>query len=117
MLLCLHSPILKCLTVLLATKWSVSPLRLCILNGDTEICIYTNMCSTDCDYRLNILLQSNIYGKRPADYASSLEMQEIFQEASGETPFVNTAHSNSAGLSMVCIHNNVNNLLFYLLLF
>ncbi|XP_028249577.1 BRCA1-associated RING domain protein 1 isoform X2 [Parambassis ranga] len=45
----------------------------------------------------------NLYGKRPADYAVSEEMLEIFQEASKGTQYANahTAHSPSASLSVV----------------
>ncbi|CAI5656362.1 BRCA1-associated RING domain protein 1 isoform X1 [Oreochromis niloticus] len=45
----------------------------------------------------------NLYGKRPADYAASLEMLEIFQEASEGTQYANarTSHSPSASLSVV----------------
>uniref|UniRef100_A0A3B4ZVW2 BRCA1 associated RING domain 1 n=1 Tax=Stegastes partitus TaxID=144197 RepID=A0A3B4ZVW2_9TELE len=44
----------------------------------------------------------NLYGKRPADYAASLEMLEIFQEASEGTQYANahTSHSPSANLSV-----------------
>uniref|UniRef100_A0A8C6TAK9 BRCA1 associated RING domain 1 n=1 Tax=Neogobius melanostomus TaxID=47308 RepID=A0A8C6TAK9_9GOBI len=46
----------------------------------------------------------NLYGKRPADYAASREMLEIFQEATDGTPNANTALSpamvsNSVGRS------------------
>lgn len=46
----------------------------------------------------------NLYGKRPADYAASREMLEIFQEATEGTPNANTALSpamvsNSVGRS------------------
>ncbi|XP_044222357.1 BRCA1-associated RING domain protein 1 [Thunnus albacares] len=43
----------------------------------------------------------NLHGKRPADYAVSLEMLEIFQEASEGTQNVNTSFSPSASLSVV----------------
>ncbi|XP_037646793.1 BRCA1-associated RING domain protein 1 [Sebastes umbrosus] len=43
----------------------------------------------------------NLYGKRPADYAVSLEMLEIFQEASEGTQYANTSLSPSASLSIV----------------
>ncbi|XP_018527467.1 BRCA1-associated RING domain protein 1 isoform X2 [Lates calcarifer] len=43
----------------------------------------------------------NLYGKRPADYAVSLEMLEIFQEASEGTQYANTSFSPSTSLSMV----------------
>ncbi|KAM7407615.1 hypothetical protein PAMA_003373 [Pampus argenteus] len=43
----------------------------------------------------------NLYGKRPADYAVSLEMLEIFQEASEGTQDANTSLSPSASLSVV----------------
>ncbi|XP_051259491.1 BRCA1-associated RING domain protein 1 [Dicentrarchus labrax] len=43
----------------------------------------------------------NLYGKRPADYAVSLKMLEIFQEASEGTQYANTSHSPSASLSVV----------------
>ncbi|XP_026233216.1 BRCA1-associated RING domain protein 1 [Anabas testudineus] len=43
----------------------------------------------------------NLYGKRPADYAASLEMLEIFQEASEGTQYANTSFSPSASLSAV----------------
>uniref|UniRef100_A0A3P8T6P0 BRCA1 associated RING domain 1 n=1 Tax=Amphiprion percula TaxID=161767 RepID=A0A3P8T6P0_AMPPE len=44
----------------------------------------------------------NLYGKRPADYAVSLEMLEIFQEASEGTQYANahTSHSPSASLTV-----------------
>lgn len=59
-------------------------------------------------------LHSNLYGKRPADYAVSEEMLEIFQEASKGTQYANahTAHSPSASLSVVRLHENVNKLSF-----
>ncbi|XP_042350799.1 BRCA1-associated RING domain protein 1 [Plectropomus leopardus] len=41
----------------------------------------------------------NLYGKRPVDYAVSVEMQEIFQEASEGTQYANTSLSPSASLS------------------
>ncbi|KAM9347060.1 BRCA1-associated RING domain protein 1 [Symphorus nematophorus] len=43
----------------------------------------------------------NLYGKRPADYAVSLEMLEIFQKASEGTQYANTPLSPSASLSVV----------------
>ncbi|KAM7380665.1 hypothetical protein PAMP_003943 [Pampus punctatissimus] len=43
----------------------------------------------------------NLYGKRPADYAASLEMLEIFQKASEGTQDTNTSFSPSASLSVV----------------
>ncbi|XP_069010696.1 BRCA1-associated RING domain protein 1 [Embiotoca jacksoni] len=45
----------------------------------------------------------NLYGKRPADYAVSLEMLDIFQEATAGTQFTNahTSHSPSTSLSVV----------------
>ncbi|XP_062287287.1 BRCA1-associated RING domain protein 1 [Scomber scombrus] len=43
----------------------------------------------------------NLHGKRPADYAVSLEMLEIFQEASEGTQNAKTSLSPSAGLSVV----------------
>ncbi|XP_070771001.1 BRCA1-associated RING domain protein 1 [Enoplosus armatus] len=43
----------------------------------------------------------NLYGKRPADYAVSVEMLEIFQEASEGTQYANTSLSPSASLSVV----------------
>uniref|UniRef100_A0A3Q1BF58 BRCT domain-containing protein n=1 Tax=Amphiprion ocellaris TaxID=80972 RepID=A0A3Q1BF58_AMPOC len=45
----------------------------------------------------------NLYGKRPADYAVSLEMLEIFQEASEGTQYANahTSRSPSASLTVV----------------
>ncbi|XP_034550034.1 BRCA1-associated RING domain protein 1 [Notolabrus celidotus] len=43
----------------------------------------------------------NLHGKRPADYAVSLEMLQIFQEASDGTQNANTALSPSASLSVV----------------
>ncbi|XP_035460042.1 BRCA1-associated RING domain protein 1 isoform X1 [Scophthalmus maximus] len=42
----------------------------------------------------------NLYGKRPADYAVSLEMREIFQEASEGTQCANPSVSPSASLSV-----------------
>ncbi|KAM6934012.1 BRCA1-associated RING domain protein 1 [Xenentodon cancila] len=52
----------------------------------------------------------NLHGKRPADYAVSPEMLEIFQEASEETQYANsrTSHSPSASLSVVgeCLRSN-----------
>uniref|UniRef100_UPI0037E7F80F BRCA1-associated RING domain protein 1 n=1 Tax=Semicossyphus pulcher TaxID=241346 RepID=UPI0037E7F80F len=43
----------------------------------------------------------NLYGKRPADYAVSLEMLQIFQDASEGTQYANTTLSPSASLSVV----------------
>ncbi|XP_028446589.1 BRCA1-associated RING domain protein 1 isoform X2 [Perca flavescens] len=43
----------------------------------------------------------NLYGKRPADYAVSLEILAIFKEASEGTQYANTSLSPSASLSMV----------------
>ncbi|GLD59947.1 BRCA1-associated RING domain protein 1-like isoform X2 [Lates japonicus] len=43
----------------------------------------------------------NLYGKRPADYAVSLEMLEIFQKASEGTQYANTSFSPSTSLSAV----------------
>ncbi|XP_026152273.1 BRCA1-associated RING domain protein 1 isoform X2 [Mastacembelus armatus] len=43
----------------------------------------------------------NLYGKRPVDYAGSLEMLEIFQEASEENQNANTSFSPSGSLSVV----------------
>ncbi|CAJ1079857.1 BRCA1-associated RING domain protein 1 [Xyrichtys novacula] len=43
----------------------------------------------------------NLHGKRPADYAVSVEMQQIFQEASDGAQNANTALSPSASLSVV----------------
>ncbi|XP_045909035.1 BRCA1-associated RING domain protein 1 isoform X2 [Micropterus dolomieu] len=43
----------------------------------------------------------NLYGKRPADYTASLEMLEIFQEASEGAQYANTSLSPSASLSVV----------------
>lgn len=43
----------------------------------------------------------NLYGKRPAHYAASREMLEIFQEASEGTQCANTSFSPSASLSVV----------------
>lgn len=63
---------------------------------------------------MNFLLQSNLYGKRPADYAASLEMLEIFQEASEGTQYVNTSLSPSASLSVVGVHEDANNLLYFI---
>ncbi|XP_040003756.1 BRCA1-associated RING domain protein 1 isoform X2 [Xiphias gladius] len=50
----------------------------------------------------------NLYGKRPADYAASLEMLEIFQEATEGTEYANTSFSPSASLSVVtdCVRRN-----------
>lgn len=70
--------------------------------------------NTDILYLLNFLLQSNLYGKRPADYAASLEMLEIFQEASEGTQYVNTALSPSASLSVVRVYEDANNLLYFI---
>ncbi|XP_030614481.1 BRCA1-associated RING domain protein 1 [Archocentrus centrarchus] len=54
----------------------------------------------------------NLYGKRPADYAVTLEMLEIFQEASEGTRYANAhiSHSPSASLSMVndCMRSDQN---------
>ncbi|XP_029979999.1 BRCA1-associated RING domain protein 1 isoform X2 [Sphaeramia orbicularis] len=47
----------------------------------------------------------NLYGKKPADYAASLEMLEIFQEATEGGQYANTTHSPS----MVSLHDNVTN--------
>lgn len=47
------------------------------------------------------LLHSNLYGKRPADYAVSPEMREIFQNASDGMA---TSLSPSASLSVVRTH-------------
>lgn len=52
------------------------------------------------------LLHSNLHGKRPADYAVSVEMLEIFQEASDGTKYANTSLSPSASLSVVRLHGN-----------
>lgn len=60
---------------------------------------------------MDFLLHSNLYGKRPADYAVSLEMLEIFQEASERTQHVDTSLSPSASLSVV---TNANNLLYFI---
>ncbi|KAG7227447.1 hypothetical protein INR49_005261 [Caranx melampygus] len=43
----------------------------------------------------------NLHGKQPADYAVSLEMLEIFQEASEGTQYANASFSPSASLSAV----------------
>ncbi|KAK2839660.1 hypothetical protein Q5P01_013400 [Channa striata] len=43
----------------------------------------------------------NQYGKRPADYALSVEMLEIFQEVSDGNQYANTSFSPSANLSVV----------------
>lgn len=43
----------------------------------------------------------NLYGKRPADYAVSLEMREIFLKASEGTQYANSSLSPSASLSAV----------------
>ncbi|XP_019945749.2 BRCA1-associated RING domain protein 1 isoform X2 [Paralichthys olivaceus] len=43
----------------------------------------------------------NLHGKRPADYAVSVEMLEIFQEAAEGTQFANTSFSPSASLTAV----------------
>ncbi|XP_060910211.1 BRCA1-associated RING domain protein 1 [Labrus mixtus] len=43
----------------------------------------------------------NLHGKRPADYAVSQEMRQIFQEASEGAQNANTSLSPSAGLSLV----------------
>lgn len=49
----------------------------------------------------NVFLHSNLHGKQPADYAVSLEMLEIFQEASEGTQYANASFSPSANLSAV----------------
>ncbi|XP_031155989.1 BRCA1-associated RING domain protein 1 isoform X1 [Sander lucioperca] len=71
-----------------------SPLHDAVRNGHTAI--------------VKLLLQLgasqnvlNLYGKRPADYAVSLEMLAIFKEASEGTQYANTSLSPSASLSMV----------------
>ncbi|XP_057709394.1 BRCA1-associated RING domain protein 1-like [Corythoichthys intestinalis] len=43
----------------------------------------------------------NLHGKRPADYAVSQEMLDIFQEASGEPQDANTSMNSPASLSLV----------------
>ncbi|XP_034741598.1 BRCA1-associated RING domain protein 1 isoform X2 [Etheostoma cragini] len=71
-----------------------SPLHDAVRNGHTAI--------------VKLLLQLgasqnvlNLYGKRPADYAVSLEILAIFKEASEGTQYANTSLSPSATLSMV----------------
>lgn len=64
-------------------------------------------CETLTHYLLNFLLHSNLYGKRPADYAVSLEMLAIFKEASEGTQYANTSLSPSASLSMVRLHEDM----------
>lgn len=59
-----------------------------------------------------MLLHRNLYGKRPADYAASLEMLEIFQEASEGTQYANTSFSPSASLSAVRLHEDENTIYF-----
>lgn len=68
---------------------------------------YTNVCTlwdTDTLHLLNFLLHSNLFGKRPADYAVSLEMQEIFQKASEGTKNANASLSLAASLSVVRVY-------------
>ncbi|KAA8588256.1 hypothetical protein FQN60_001450, partial [Etheostoma spectabile] len=71
-----------------------SPLHDAVRNGHTAI--------------VKLLLQLgasqnvlNLYGKRPADYAVSLEILAIFKEASEGTQYANTSLSPSATLCMV----------------
>ncbi|KAM9851193.1 BRCA1-associated RING domain protein 1 [Aulostomus maculatus] len=71
-----------------------SPLHDAVRNGHTAI--------------VKVLLQLgasqntlNLYGKRPADYAVSVEMLEIFQEASEGTQNANASPNPSASLSVV----------------
>lgn len=52
----------------------------------------------------SLFLHSNLYGKQPADYAVSQEMQEIFQRGSDGMA---TPLSPSANLSVVCMHTGV----------
>lgn len=59
-------------------------------------------------------LHSNLNGKRPADYAASLEMHEIFKEASEGTQSANTSLNPSASLSVVRLHANRTNPLLLL---
>nr|XP_046260274.1 BRCA1-associated RING domain protein 1 isoform X2 [Scatophagus argus] len=56
----------------------------------------------------------NLHGKRPADYAVSLEMLEIFQEASEGTQYANTPLSPSASLSAVRNHVRKDEMLVFL---
>lgn len=56
---------------------------------------------TPADSIFTLLFLSNLHGKRPADYAVSVEMREIFQNASDGLV---TSLSPSASLSVVCTH-------------
>lgn len=64
-------------------------------------------------YLLNLLLHRNLHGKRPADYAVSLEMLEIFQEASKGTQSADTSLNPSASFSAVCLHEDVYNFFIF----
>ncbi|KAJ0070092.1 hypothetical protein NL108_002414, partial [Boleophthalmus pectinirostris] len=71
-----------------------SPLHDAVRNGHTAIARLLLQLGAS----TNVL---NLYGKRPADYAVSREMLEIFQEATEGTPNANTTLSPA----MVCIFN------------
>lgn len=80
----------------------------------TGLCAYTNvhiLWNPDTLYLWKFLLWRNLYGKRPADYAVSLEMLEIFQKASEGNQDVKTSLSPSAGLSVVREPEDANHLL------
>lgn len=77
-----------------------------------KACVYI-LWNTDTHYLLNFLLSSNLHGKQPADYAASLEMLEIFQEASEATQYVNTSLSPSASLSVVRVCKDANNIFYF----
>lgn len=83
---------------------------------------YTNECilwNTDTLYLLNFLLLSNLHGKRPADYAVSPEMLNIFQEASEGIQRANShmSSSPSASLSVVCLYKEMKRDFLYLFAF
>lgn len=87
-----------CLTFLVVTRWSAA----LQVNKYISVCILLDTYTF-----IFVPLHRNLYGKRPADYAASLEMLEIFQEASEGTQYANAriSHSPSASLSVVCRHD------------
>lgn len=107
---------LSCLCVAVLKSLILLPLVCTHCKGNVSAQVCTQ-CETLTGFIFWIFfLHSNLYGKRPADYAVSLEMLEIFQEASKGTPYVNPALSPSASLSVVRVHADANNVFNFIFL-
>lgn len=87
--------------------WSPDGLHRC-KGINTRMCAHTDTLSL-----LNFLLHRNLHGKRPADYAVSVEMLEIFQEASKGTQYADTSLDPSGSFSAVRLHEDVYNLFLF----